>query len=208
MLSSAANSQIKNIKIGEYRSAASVLSRTIAASAVGGLSSRFSGGKFENGAVTGAFVHLFNAEAKSFGKQNLLDHEGVNGSHTIERHVGKSDSYLLTKINESYGIGPFKIGLNEASTFSSLESANKLVSSVLSASQAEIEVFLQSEGNTLVINRFFGSATGRVVYRTGGNLFRPGRVSFGVGNSVRVVIRRNESFINGFNVHTAFPTRN
>ncbi len=37
--------------------------RTAAASIVGGTISEISGGKFENGAVTGAFQHLFNAES-------------------------------------------------------------------------------------------------------------------------------------------------
>lgn len=82
------------------------------------------------------------------------------------------------------------------------------MSSVLSTSEIEISAFLQSDQNTLVLDRSFGSITGRVAYRTGGNLFRPGRVNFGTGNSVRVVIRRNDNFSGGFNVHTAFPTRN
>ena len=40
--------------------------RTSIAAIVGGTASRLGGGKFANGAVTGAFVHMFNAE---MGKQ-------------------------------------------------------------------------------------------------------------------------------------------
>lgn len=36
-----------------------LIPRTLIASAVGGTSSSVAGGKFANGAVTGAFVHLF-----------------------------------------------------------------------------------------------------------------------------------------------------
>ncbi|WP_179957628.1 FG-GAP-like repeat-containing protein [Exilibacterium tricleocarpae] len=158
--------------------------------------------------VPGKCGDVSKSAQKGDGKIDLTEHEGVNGSHTIAKHVGKSDQQLLKRINQSYKVGPIKIGLNEASSFSSLESANNLVSSVLSTNEAEISTFLQSDQNTLVLNKSFGSTTGRVAYRTGGNIFRPGRVNFGTGNSVRVVIRRNDSFSGGFNVHTAFPTRN
>ena len=39
-----------------------VESRTFVMAMVGGATSEITGGKFANGAVTGAFVHLFNAE--------------------------------------------------------------------------------------------------------------------------------------------------
>jgi hypothetical protein len=38
--------------------------RTAIASIVGGTASKIGGGKFSNGAVSGAFVHMFNAEVK------------------------------------------------------------------------------------------------------------------------------------------------
>ena len=37
---------------------------------VGGTTSELSGGKFSNGAVSGAFVHMFNAELKVISKTN------------------------------------------------------------------------------------------------------------------------------------------
>jgi hypothetical protein len=53
-----------------------VESRTFVMAMVGGATSEITGGKFANGAVTGAFVHLFNSEglgdkAISFGKSAL-----------------------------------------------------------------------------------------------------------------------------------------
>ncbi len=45
------------------RAPEAVIGRTIAASIVGGTTSRVSGGKFTNGAITAAFGHMFNAES-------------------------------------------------------------------------------------------------------------------------------------------------
>ena len=42
--------------------------RTSIASVVGGTASKLSGGKFSNGAVSGAFVHMFNAEGGTFSR--------------------------------------------------------------------------------------------------------------------------------------------
>lgn len=43
-----------------------IAARTISASAISGAASEISGGKFANGAVTGAFVHLLNGESPDF----------------------------------------------------------------------------------------------------------------------------------------------
>lgn len=53
--------------------------RTVVAAMVGGLSSRLTGGSFANGAVTAAFVHLFNAESVSLGK--IIDSTSDAVSH-------------------------------------------------------------------------------------------------------------------------------
>ena len=42
--------------------------RTTVAAIVGGTASALGGGKFSNGAVSGAFVHMFNAEIKTLKK--------------------------------------------------------------------------------------------------------------------------------------------
>jgi hypothetical protein len=45
-----------------------VESRTVVAALVGGVTSEITGGKFANGAITGAFVHLFNSEGRSLNR--------------------------------------------------------------------------------------------------------------------------------------------
>ena len=54
-------------------SAASIAGRITAAAVVGGTASELSGGKFANGAVTGAFVQAFNHETSRFSKQQNAD---------------------------------------------------------------------------------------------------------------------------------------
>jgi RHS repeat-associated protein len=52
-----------------------VVARTAAASVVGGTASVIGGGKFQNGAATAAFVHLFNSEASLLRK--ILQRAGI-----------------------------------------------------------------------------------------------------------------------------------
>ena len=47
---------------GELGTEQGKTARTLVAAAVGGTVSRITGGKFANGAITAAFVHLFNTE--------------------------------------------------------------------------------------------------------------------------------------------------
>jgi hypothetical protein len=49
---------------------AAVAARTAVMAVVGGMTSQFTGGKFANGAITGAFVHLFNNEEFSKAEIN------------------------------------------------------------------------------------------------------------------------------------------
>lgn len=65
-----------------------LIGRTVVAAMVGGLSSKMTGGTFTNGAMTAAFVHLFNAEG-------MLTQEELEQYHT----------HLETVVPELYLIG-------------------------------------------------------------------------------------------------------
>ena len=180
--------------------------RVFASAAIGGLSSRIMGGRFEVGAISAAFGRLFNEEARS-GRLNLLEHENVNGSHTIGQHVGKSDAYLLGRM-QGIRQGPFTLYKVAHSTFSSLESANRLVSSTLGSPENRLllETFVRGDANQIVLHKYFGSVTGRVAYRSGHIPFiRAGKVVFTAGTGVTAVVRRNDQMPGGFVVHTAYP---
>lgn len=60
--------------LGGYKGDWHIAERTAIAAAIGGTASRIGGGKFANGAVTGAFVHLFNDEAREHyrGKREAI----------------------------------------------------------------------------------------------------------------------------------------
>jgi hypothetical protein len=70
-----------------------------------------------------------------------LVEEEKRGGHAIERHVGKSEAYLLASVRkaaEDAQRNGFAEGLRVGS-FSSLEAANKLVNSTVSKNQAKVD---------------------------------------------------------------------
>ncbi len=58
--------------------------RTSIAAVVGGTASEIGGGKFSNGAVTGAFVHMFNAEARALVLKRLDNYRKSNEDRKLE----------------------------------------------------------------------------------------------------------------------------
>jgi Phage portal protein/Bacterial CdiA-CT RNAse A domain len=72
-----------------------------------------------------------------------LSEEEQRGGHTIERHVGKSQDYLLSLINDeemaAQRHGDLAEGLREGS-FTSLEAANKLVNSTIAKNQDQVDL--------------------------------------------------------------------
>ncbi|MFT7880574.1 MAG: hypothetical protein ABXS91_09310 [Sulfurimonas sp.] len=87
--------------------------RTTIAAITGGTASALGGGKFANGAISGAFVHMFNAEAKAFLMKNSLSKEEImsrdktgreaymkqklqSGSEWMNRHPAGDGSNLKT----------------------------------------------------------------------------------------------------------------
>jgi hypothetical protein len=69
--------------------------RTAAASIIGGTASVLGGGKFVNGAVSGAFVHLFNAEMKSYIKSVSVNiDENIKKILWLKKHVGSGPAIL------------------------------------------------------------------------------------------------------------------
>ncbi len=84
--------------------AAAIMARTAIAAVVGGTVSKLTGGKFANGAVTAAFVHLFNAEMgdrikrgwRSFkaGVESVFNHAKVTIGHTVAFHYSGACSAM------------------------------------------------------------------------------------------------------------------
>lgn len=139
-------------------------------------------------------------DSRHAGRINLLEHEGRGSppSHTIALHVGKSRDFLMNMmqpISTSYA----SAYRTRHSTFSSLESANALVSATLSGGR---------EVSPGVFYREFSSPTGTAAVRRDVLPFvRPqGRVSIETAYGVYVVTRPDTGMPGGWRVQTAYPS--
>lgn len=103
--------------------------------------------------------------------------------------MGRSDDQLLQRLADEPRI-------SGASTFSSLEVANRAVQDVLSANEGSIEDFLAgARGRTVLAGRASG-VVGRYVAR--------GSTEVRDVSGVRLVLIRDATMTSGYRVHTAF----
>lgn len=132
-----------------------------------------------------------------------LQNEGVGGRHAIDEHVGKSESYLLHRIQTSRIKGLFlTVGLQSAGSFPSLEAANKLVSSTIAGNWEEIVQFIHGPASrSRAFDSFFASPTGYEAYANSGNSQPYMRDTYGT----RVVIAQDPTSPRGYRIVTAFP---
>lgn len=70
-------------------------SRTMIASVAGGTASALGGGKFANGALTGAMTHLLNAEAGSWLEGEMSPKEILEEKQTVARRVAELKNKIL-----------------------------------------------------------------------------------------------------------------
>ena len=185
-----------------------MIARTAIAAIAGCAGASISGGKCANGAITAGMAHLFNAES-------LLYHERSTGpGHTIRSHVGKSNAQLL-RLMRPVDRGVYWEMRREASTFNNLTSAEKLINSTLDSPENAGLVAQVAAGNIggETLQKTFRFVTGKQAFRTRPNAFtfthRPALppVRFRKVYSVRVIIRHDPQFPNGFQIVTGFPTR-
>jgi hypothetical protein len=206
----------ENQQIGTLNKAITTLQRAknaALAAVVGGAGAVIGGGKFKNGAITGAFSRLFNDDktvndllnSEGDGPIDVLELEGIDGAHTRAKHIGLSERQLRLLMNVGVQKGP---GITDfpksVSSFSSVESANKLISSALSANQVEIRNFLASgQKGAKAFHKRFSSVTGTVASRPGRVGRRLTKTSILDGGGVRLIIRSSG---NGTGtLHSAFP---
>jgi hypothetical protein len=156
------------------------------------------------GATTGDLLQLISDQPGS--AIDLLAEE-EQGGHTVERHVGKSDEYLIARILGNRTNIPLigEFGLKRAGSFSSLEAANKLVNSTISANRDVVERF--AAGGWMVSDfqylwADFGSVTGKEAYAWND---RRMSVEMRETQSVFVELRRRTSSPNGYIVYRAYP---
>ncbi len=133
---------------------------------------------------------------------NLLTHE-LRGGHTILRHVGKSDAYLLQRMRteniRSLFVSQY---LGRAGTFSSLAAANRLVSSTLARNSAVVDAVASGEITKTLITAYFSSVTGKEYYRLRGV---SGSIRYRATYGVGVVIVHDPSVPNNYRIVSAYP---
>lgn len=142
------------------------------------------------------------AQIDGSGPIDLLDHENVNGSHTIAEHVGKSDDYLLARTGGgAFQLGPKAVYMYRAGSFTSLASANRLVNSTLALNQSIVlNVARGIEPDAYIVAQF-GAPTGREAFRSSITSKPYIRTTTWVG----VYIVHDPRFPSGFRVQTAYP---
>ena len=121
----------------------------------------------------------------------LQAHEDVGG-HLIERHVGRSEQWLLDRVNRE--------NISAASSFVDLPAAEHFVSQTLAEHGARIDAWLDGQGgNRLVVDATFDASTGISVSR--------GDTSAVDVFSVRLVLERSSQLDIGYRIVTGYPTK-
>lgn len=133
-----------------------------------------------------------------------LPEEEAAGGHTIARHVGKSDAFLRARMSASSFCLPFNLlctGLKRAGTFTSLNSATRLINATLSANSARVQQVVRGDVNNAFVTARFSSPTGREAYARSDREAPIIRPTFGVG----VLIQHDTAAPGGFRVTTGYP---
>ncbi len=125
--------------------------------------------------------------------------------HTIEKHVAKSEDYLIRRSEASR----VKIGRSDRweafGSFTSLQSAGKLVNSMIADNQEIVDQVAASKDqgglDEAVIEKAFVQPTGYESYAPSGGAKFQIRDTF----SVKVIIRHDETMKSGYRVVTSFP---
>lgn len=120
----------------------------------------------------------------------LQAHENAGG-HTIERHVGKSEEWLINRVN--------KDRVSAASSFESLPEAERVLAATIAENQDKIDAWVNGQGgNRLVLSETFDSKTGISVKRGDNNaedVF-----------SVKLVLERSDRLDIGYRIITGYPS--
>jgi Bacterial CdiA-CT RNAse A domain len=123
---------------------------------------------------------------------DILEEES-RGAHTVERHVGKSDDYLRRRLeNES---------LKEASSFTTVEAANKLINATIADNKDKVARVVRGQEPRDTLELKFDSPTGYQMYKDSASSQARRRDTYWV----RVVIERDVSNPRGFRLVTALP---
>jgi uncharacterized protein YukE len=118
----------------------------------------------------------------------LMAHEGLEGGHTLAKHVGKNEAFLRNRLATE----PI---INAASTFYDRQTAEFGISWTLEQHGEALRRWLTGANHTLRLESTLPQSVGVVVTRAG-------RVPV-EASGLRVVLKRSLSMPTGFRIHTA-----
>lgn len=121
----------------------------------------------------------------------LAAHEGRNGGHTLDRHVGRTLDQLKARARDE--------AKREVSTFPDAATADRAVADVLYRKRTAIAAWLADGPDGL---RDFQATLDAAV----GTVWRADRGRAQAGRTVVVVLAPSRAFREGFRIHTAYVT--
>lgn len=120
----------------------------------------------------------------------LEAHEDAGG-HLIERHVGKSEEWLVDRVTND--------NISAASSFRDLPEAEHFVSATIAEHQDRVDAWVDGQGgNRLVIDASFDASTGISVKR--------GETQAEDVFSVKLVLERSSALDIGYRIVTGYPS--
>jgi hypothetical protein len=136
---------------------------------------------------------------------DLLEQQ-QRGGHAISEHSGMTYDYLKSRARDGARTtlerGDYFDGFSVGS-FTSVQSANRLVNSTISDNQDKIDQAMRDGEPRVLISKSFKSPTGYEAYLARAHAEPYIRDTFGV----EVVIRPDPGSARGWRVHTAYPVR-
>lgn len=142
-------------------------------------------------ATAGGYAPASAAPADALPGGSLSAHEGLDGGHTLDRHVGRTLDDLKRRAAAE--------GKREVSTFPDLASADRAVAAVLHRKATAVAAWLRDGPDGL---RDVSSTLDAPV----GTVWRADRGGSQPGRTVVVVLAPSRRFPAGFRIHTAYVT--
>jgi hypothetical protein len=121
-----------------------------------------------------------------------MAHEGVDGAHTIAKHVGKPESFLRHRLTAESGIGA-------ASTFYDRQVAENAISGLLRENQRTVDRWLSGRMDGLVLRGRISTPAGVLIARGSSDLVP--------GHGIKIILRRSAKMENGYLLVTAMVTK-
>ncbi len=156
-----------------------------------------SGARAPTQGETDAPVRLAQAEDASGIRVDLHEHK-KRGGHTIDEHVGKTDSYLLARVRGDRSPALLR---KRAGSFPSLEAATKLTNSTLAKNRERVERVARGKVLRDFVTADFESKAGREAFAPSEYAEPYLRDTYGVG----VSIIHDPTSKDGYTIISSYP---